>query len=351
MLSKREVGMRVHVRIPLLAVLVGAIIAVPVSAAHAAAGIERFFASNCKVNTCKTVPPAEEKEKAELEGFTKAGGHPNFGITDFRINTTGSAGKEVPSGVITHIRTDVAPGVATNPEAPEKCTMEAFGKEFEPAPGIHTGLYEAPTCPKPGSEIGKNEAVVYVGALGADLPLVGEVYNLVQPKGLASDFGVALPLPKGLTEALLKIPTPQLYAHTLIEGNVEWGAEAAGTGAGDYHDYFEINVSPLLPLISSRLIFEGRAGANGKESFLTNPTSCTGIGPQTTTHLKLEFEGGEKATAQYTTPIGTAECGLVPFNPGFALSQGNKASDTPDPLQTEFSLPHQEGELKPTPRR
>jgi len=341
MLSNREVGMRVHVRISLLALLVGAIIAVPASAAQAAAGIERFFASNCKVNTCKNVPPAEEKEKAEIEGFTQAGGHPNFGITDFKVTTSGPIGKEKPLGVVTHIRTDVAPGVATSPESPEKCTIEAFGKEFEPAPGIHTGLYEAPTCSK-GSEIGKNEALVFVEKLGVDLPLVGEVYNLVQPVGLASDFGVALPLPKALTEGLLGIPTPQLYAHTLIEGSVEWGAEAAGTGLADYHDYFEIKVSPLLPLVSSRLIFEGRAGANGKESFLTNPTSCTGIGPQTTTHLKLEFEGGETATAQYKTPIGTENCGLVPFKPGFALSQGNKASDATDPLQTEFSLPHQE---------
>ena len=136
MLSKREVGMRVHVRISLLALLVGAIIAVPASAAQAAAGIERFFAANCKVGTC-------EAKNAETEGFTQAGGHPNFGITDFKINTTGAFPNEVPSGIVTHIRTDVAPGVATNPQSPEKCTMEAFGKEFEPAPGIHTGLYEA----------------------------------------------------------------------------------------------------------------------------------------------------------------------------------------------------------------
>ena len=45
----------------------------------------------------------------------------------------------------------------------------------------------------------------------------------------------------------------QYYAHTLIEGNVEWGKQAKGTDQGDYHDYFEIDVSPALPLISSRL--------------------------------------------------------------------------------------------------
>ncbi len=336
--------MRSHVRISLLALLAGALVAVSApSAAQAAAGVESFFASNCKVNTCKKVPKAEEKEKAELEGFTQAGGHPNFGITDFKINTTGVFPNEAPSGVITHIRTDVAPGVATNPESPTKCSFEEFGEEFEPAPGVHTGLYEKPEC-ESESEIGVNSVVVYLGPeaspKGGDLPIEGTVYNLVQPKGLASDFGVALPLPEKLTEALLGFKTPQLYAHTLIEGSVEWGAEAAGTGKADYHDYFEINVSPLLPLISSRLVFNGRAGAG---DFLTNPTSCTGIGPQTTTTLKLKFETGESAQETYETPIGTEGCGLVPFEPGFALSQATKASDTPDGITTELTLKHNTG--------
>lgn len=336
--------MRVHVRFSLLALLVGVLVAASATAAQAAApSVASFYAANCKVNTCKKVPPAEEKEKAELEGFTQAAGHPNFGITDFTVSSTGAPPKVIPDGILTHIRTDVAPGVATNPESPEKCTFEEFGKEFEPAPGAHTGLYEAPGCSEPGSLIGVNQVVVWVEAIASDLPLEGKVYNLLQPTGLASDFGVALPLPKALTEALLKIPTPQLYAHTLIEGNVEWGAEANGTGKADYHDYFEIKVSPLLPLLSSRLVFNGRAGAGGKEAFITNPTSCTGIGPQTTTHLKLEFEAGETASALYETPIGTSECGAVPFNPGFAFTQGSKTSDATDALLTELSLPHQEG--------
>src|SRR6478609_7131125 len=113
--------MRWHARTWVLALVTGALLALVPAAAQAETGISSFFAANCKVNTCKKVPPAEEKEKAELEGFTQAAGHPNFGITDFHINTTGAFPNEAPSGVVTHIRTDVAPGVATNPEAPEKC--------------------------------------------------------------------------------------------------------------------------------------------------------------------------------------------------------------------------------------
>ena len=341
--------MRVQFRVSLVALLVGAFVAVLVpGVAQASAGIESFFAANCNVNTCKKNPgetKAEELAKAKTEGFTQAGGHPNFGITDFTVNTFPvGGGVKAPEGTVTHVRTDVAPGVSTDPQAVPKCSFEEFGKEFEPAPGVHTGLYEKPKCNVEiegvKSEIGVNEVVVFAENKKAeffDIPLTGTVYNLEQPKGLASDFGVALPLPESLTEELFGFPTGQLYAHTLIEGNVEWGAEATGTGKADYHDYFEIEVSPLLPLIRSRLIFNGNIGKGG---FLTNPTSCTGPGAQTTTTLKLKYEKGETAEAKYETPIGTENCGLVPFEPGFALTQLTKASEAPDGITTELSLPH-----------
>jgi hypothetical protein len=319
--------MRSCVRFSFLALLVGVLVAVAAPAAQAVPGVESFFASNCKVNTCKKVPPAEEKEKAELEGFTQAAGHPNFGITDFKVNTTGVAPKLVPDGNVSHIRTDVAPGVSTNPESVPKCTMAEFGTEVAP------NFFLAPTC-KAETEIGVNKAVVWIAAAATDVELTGNVYNLVQPEGLGSDFGVALPFPKFLSESLFKgtpLEKTQLYVHTLIEGNVEW--------ASDYHDYFEIHVSTALPLVSSRLIFKGNIGTGG---FLTNPTSCTGIGPQTTSSIHLEYEGGASASSTYTTPIGTDGCSLVPFAPTFSLSPGGSEtqSDEPDGFAIELGLPH-----------
>jgi len=44
---------------------------------------------------------------------------------------------------------------------------------------------------------------VYAGATAGDVPISGKVYNLVQREGLASEFGVALKLPKPLTESEL----------------------------------------------------------------------------------------------------------------------------------------------------
>jgi hypothetical protein len=343
--------MRFHARISFSALLTGVLIVVVAPAVAQGAGVENFYASNCKVSTCARVlgeSPAEELTRAKAEAFTQAGGHTNFGITDFTIKTEGVFPNAAPEGIatggsiLTHIRTDVAPGVSTNPEAPAKCSFEEFGKEFEPAPGVHTHLYRAPTCGAE-SEIGLNDVVLYLGPKaspeGGDLPINNnKVYNLVQPKNLASDFGVAVKLPEALTDKLLGFPAGQLYAHTLIEGNVEWGAEAAGTGKADYHDYFDIPVSPLLPLISSRLIFKGNIGVGG---FLTNPTSCTGTGPQTTTGLKLEFQKkGETAEAKYMTLVGNDGCAAVPFQPAFKLTQGTTASDQTDGLIAELTLPH-----------
>src|SRR5439155_5910665 len=177
------------------------------------------------------------------------------------------------------------------------------------------GLYTAPKCNVgAGQKEGKPESTVIgenlvetviepTPGVFADAELKGTVYNLVperiptSTKALSSLFGVAIKVAE-------PVPGFGLYAHTFIEGNVEWGAEATGTGRADYHDYFEIkNITPGL--LRSRLSFEGNIGHIG---FLTNPTSCTGPGPQTTTRWHGESYEGVTATAEYTTPIGTEGC-------------------------------------------
>src|SRR6476661_5104471 len=126
MLFYREVGMRVHVRFSLLALLVGLLMGVAASTASAAEvpAISKFVATNCEISTCGQedvlgpfFEPKEEisEEEAHNEGYTQAGGRVPFGVTDFKVQTTGSYPNKVPTEVVTHIRTDVAPGLATNP--------------------------------------------------------------------------------------------------------------------------------------------------------------------------------------------------------------------------------------------
>jgi hypothetical protein len=352
--------MRSCVRVSLLALVVGAIVGVVApAAAQAAFGIEKFVAVNCEegFEGCgqETVfgpfgqPKEPDQEEAEEQGYTQAGGHVPFGITDFKVNTEGDLTKgeqkPVEGKAVSHIRTDVAPGLATSPAAVPQCEREDFG-EKEEIPG--TGFYPKPNCAA-GTIIGENKVTVYAGAAG-DLPLSGTVYNLVQREGLASEFGVALALPVPFTEAVLAKafaeeghplgePTEKIleekeyFAHTLIEGNVEWGKESKGTNQGDYHDYFEIDVSTALPLIRSRLVFKGRSG-NG--SFITNATSCPG---HNTTRLAITEGEGTTVTRNFTTPVGLENCNLVPFNPSFSLLTGQTGHDAPDEITTEVGVP------------
>jgi hypothetical protein len=329
--------MRSCVRFSFLALLVGVLVAVVAPGAQAAVGIERLVAVTCDegFSTCAQeniggpyfLPKEPSKAEAEEQGYTQAGGHVPFGVTDFKLTTTGAFPTAVPTGVVDHIRTDVAPGLATSPAAVPQCSEEEFGtKEFNPVAA--PGLYPPSAC-KPETIVGTNEVIVYAEAAGKDIPLKGTVYNLVQRPGLASEFGVAIDA--------TSLGAPGLFAHTIIEGSVEWGQEANGTNQGDYHDYFEIHVSPALPLVRSRLVFFGRSG-NG--SFITNATSCPG---HNTTRLVVHGTEGGTASREYTTPVGLKGCNLVPFDPSLALIPGTTAYDQPDEITTGVGIPRHTG--------
>ena len=330
--------MKSCVRFSFLALLVGVLVAVAAPGAQAAVSIEKFVATNCDVGfeTCAEeifapgvgFPKEPNEAEALTQGYTQAGGHVPFGVTDFKIASTGTFPEAVPTGVVSHIRTDVAPGLATSPASVPQCTEAEF-RDKEANPVLAPGLYAPPGPECTAAEIGTNEVIVYVEAAKKDVPLKGKVYNLKQKPGLASEFGVALDA--------TNLGAAGLFAHTIIEGSVEWGKQAKGTNQGDYHDYFEINVSTHLPLLRSRLVFKGRSG-NG--SFITNATSCPG---HNTSRLVVEEETGASAAREYTTPIGLKGCDKVPFDPSLVLAPGTTAFDQPDEITTEVGIPRHTG--------
>ncbi len=308
-----------------------ALFALSAPASNAASfGIEKFFAANCKkeFKECGTGASEPSKETIEKEGFRTSGADVPAGITDFVLKTVepdpvGKPGFKVPVESIKSLRTDVAPGVVTNPQIPSKCSMAEFeGTLVEPK----NGLYTAPSCAT-SSVIGENlaEAVLEPAAgVFVDAPLKGVVYNLEPPMGLSSDFGVALEIGAGV------------YAHTFIEGDVEW--------ATDYHDYFEVhNITPGL--ISSRLEFFGteevvEAKSVSNFGFLRNPSACTQPGPNTTTTLTVESYGGQRTSRPYEDLVGSNECEKEPFAPLFSLTPENALPDHPDGVTAQVSLPH-----------
>jgi len=382
---------RSKVRVSLVALVVSALALVALSApaAQASLGIAKFVGINCNSTheTCGEAAsgtndafgsPLNETtepnlEKSEEQGYTQAAGHVPFGVTDFTVTHTGTFKEDnaVPTAIVTHVRVDVAPGLATSPANVPQCTMKEFGETEVPVPGFH--FYEAPKCKAGGlgphetgpesTVIGEETATVFAGA-AKDVVISGVLYNLEPPKTLpkarSALYGAALKLPIPLTKAVLEEngitgapAAKQYYAHTLVEGNVEWGKEEKGTNVGDYHDYFEVSVSPSLPLLRSRQLDYGRAG-NG--AFITNGTNCPG---NHTTTLSLEgvplgtpaevaksvaSGAREFSRKPYETLIGLQGCKNVPFNPTFSLASGASGSDQPNPITTEFSLPQFSGE-------
>jgi hypothetical protein len=301
-----------RVRFSFLALLVGALVGVSASAAQAAGfGVKEFFAANCTEASC-------EAGTVLSKAYTQAAGHPPFGISDFKVNTVErSKGFFVPAESIKSLRIDVPSGVSTDPEAVPKCSVKEF-ESTEVEPVKH--LFLAPKCAE-SSVIGENKVTTVLEVakeVFADVPLSGKVYNLEQPNGFSSYFGVAL-----------EIPGKGVYVHTFIEGHVEW--------ASDYHDYFEIhNINEGL--LESRLIFKGNIGTGG---FLANPSRCAGPGPLTTTGIEGKSYGGETASASYEAPVGTEGCeNSVPFAPTFSLTPETTKLDSPDGLTAEVGLPH-----------
>jgi hypothetical protein len=336
--AHEEDDMGFRVRVWLLGTVACAIVAFSAASAQAGGfGVGKFVAANCMVGhpECgeetllgpySAFPKEPSLTEAREAGYTQAAGHPAYGITAFSVNTIGSIPEAAPTGLVTHIRTDVAPGVSTNPEAVKQCTMAEF-EGHEAIPGVFT----EPKC-SAETEIGLNKVIVYLGpsATPKDAPLEGKVYNVVPPNGDASLFAVAV--------SLEPLGDPGLYAHTLIEGHVEW--------ASNYHDYYEVNVSPELPLIVSRLSLFGNLGNTGHGGFITNPSNCAGPGFYTTNTVTLQSLESETGARQYEAPIGAEGClgggAFVspPFAPTFTVKPATTQSDQPDGITTELAVPH-----------
>jgi hypothetical protein len=331
--------MRYHPRLALSALLTLGLLALSAPVAQGASfGIEKFFAGNCKTSTCGEGANDPSEATAKLEGFRTAGGDVPYGVTDFVLDTEKAGSLTLPAESVKNLRTDVPPGVVTDPQAVTKCSMGDFeGTLLEPK----NHLYSTPSCPS-SSLIGVNyvEAVVESTTPGVfeDKQLIGLVYNLEPPERLSEEFGARLSSDFGVA---LEILPGVLDAHTFIEGNVEW--------ATDYHDYFEIK-GITEGLISSRLVFYGGEGEIENSltekfkvsnyGFLRNPSACTEKGPQTTTTLTAEAYDHETAVNAYPLPIGTQDCENEPFAPVFSVRPENALPDRPDGVTTEVTLPH-----------
>jgi hypothetical protein len=315
------------------------------SGANAAVGIHKWESLTCKENADLPLVPGEPGEEKGTEGelgtppgqctglnekgevspqlFSQAAGHPNYGITDFRIDTYpnffGLGG--FPTSFLKNIVVDTPEGLSVNPEAVPQCDTETFKTTGECPPQTLVGINyltvagQTPTgnvCP-PAGECEQVRVAV-------------PVYNLVPFQGVPSMVGF-----------------PTAAGPTFIVGSLS---------PVDQHVTFTIsNINPpgatSPPIIESRLVFFSNKATNpnpfANGTYLTMPSECAG-GQVSELHLStqgppLETEASS-TSARYTTPTGATGCQNVPFNPEIAVTaDGAKAVDSPEATTVDVGIP------------
>ncbi|HVO55735.1 MAG TPA: hypothetical protein VMT37_15090 [Solirubrobacterales bacterium] len=264
-----------------------------------------------------TLPAPTEQCTTATTGkqFTLAGGHPNWGITDFRLTTFPAVAKVggFPTAFVKEIVVDTPEGLSVNPEALPQCAVKTL-EEGKCSAASQVGVnYLTVAAQSPAS----NECLPAGECLQARVAL--PVYNLVPFQGVPSMVGFRT-----------------TFGHPVfIVGSLS---------PKDQHVTFTIsNLDPpgleAPPTIESRLVFNGRAG-NG--TYLTMPSNCAG-GQVTFLHLLSQgppFETEQtKTEAEYTTPSGATGCELVPFDPTISVQPQGGAVDSPEATTVDLRIP------------
>lgn len=336
-----------------LAALIAALSLTALIAPTAAAefGIARWEAGTCIDEGCEDSGP-------HSEFFTQAAGHPNFGITDFRLNSTestGAAGKVyTPEGHVKDVRVDIPAGLAIDPEALEACT-EAQLAEWKCPAGSKVGEDEATGTVEGGNtllELLEQPPVLPEG--GTTSVTVTErfpVYDMEPKPGEPARFAVEV---KSETIELLK-----LESVIWLETGLSWyheppapGGESSGVATGDFHEYFKIENIPTSPeIVESKLIFWGRPHEHNpaapEKAFITMPSTCSG--PQTTwLHVDSWQEPGHYIGVPNETPVGASGCESLSLQPRIAQSPETTRSDAPDGTEVTFTVPQATDEPEAT---
>jgi hypothetical protein len=335
----------------LLVIAVGVLGAVFVaSTANAAVGIQRWESLTCKENADLPAPlpekfgkpePGIEKTLTPPAGqcnnstsgklFTQAGGHPNFGITDFKIDTYPSVFpvSGFPTAFLKDIVVNTPEGLSVNPEALAKCEIAQLVKQACPPQslvGVNYLTVAAQTPVANKCETGPEKTPVEGECLQARVAL--PVYNMVSFEGVPSMVAF-------LTQG----------GPTFIVGSLSPVDQHVTFTISDIHP--PSATSP--PIIESRLVFFSAKEMNllnptADGTYLTMPSNCAG-GQVSKINLDTQGPPYEEAAssteASYTTPTGATGCDKVPFNPEITVTADGpgKFVDSPEPTTVDVGIP------------
>ncbi len=301
------------------------VLAFGASSAQATFGIEKWESVTCKENVdtpglgeppIAGLPPLPQSGEQCTQGtpskwFTQAAGHPNFGITDFTLNTfpapPGAIG--FPEGFVKDIVVETPQGLSVNPEALPQCSLEQ----------AKTNIL---ACP-PASLVGVNYLTVSVKKPGECLP---------EPPGKCAQARAAAPVFN--VEPFPHVPS--MVAFPDSEGKAVY--IVGSLDPVDQHVTFTISEvhkpeAPFHPpIIGSRLVFNGQAGDG---TYLTLPSNCEG--GQTAT-LKVDSYEGASDAESFTTPFEGEGCDKVPFEPTLETTV-NSSTDSPDTATLDIGIP------------
>jgi hypothetical protein len=317
------------------------------STASAGVGVQKWESLTCNAN--KDLPPVpgleakEEKTEANLpvppeqcQGstpeklFTQAAGHPNYGITDFKIDTYpslfGLGG--FPTTFLKKIVVDTPEGLSVNPEALPQCNTAAFEKGIECPSTTLVGInYLTLAGQTPNAQKRCTENPAPAEGECKQIRVAVPVYNLEPFQGVPSMVG--FPTTSGPTFVVGSLsPVDQHVTFTISE--IHPPSEA----------------SP--PIIGSRLVFFSSKATNpnplANGTYLTMPSNCAGgqVSKLSLETQGLPYEESEASSieASYTTPTGATGCANVPFNPEIAVTaDGGKFVDSPEPTTVDVGIP------------
>ncbi len=241
---------------------------------------------------------------AGTEAFRQAAGHPTSVSVEFQLNGEGGLGSS-PVGQLQRLAVDLPLGMVIDPQAVgAKCEASAFEASPEPQ------------CPAE-SRVGTDELTIYsAGSPGKDVQVSAPVYDLLQPPGLASDFGVYLPAGGG-------VPPEHLF----LQGHIS---------PSDYHEQLAMALPSGLDLSGSILKLESaHPGA-----LLTLPSACAS---SMVWGLTVQALSGASESSIYESP-GAQGCEKVPFAAQLSSKAQTNAYEQPTGLEIIASLP-QEGSI------
>jgi hypothetical protein len=250
---------------------------------------------------------------------TQASAHPYSFTVHFDLKNEDG---DTEGQVMRTVEVDLPPGFVGNPNAVPRCPRQQF-----------EGF--SPEC-SPATQVGVLRATVR--GLGE---VVGSIYNLVPPPGVANEYGfnvsefVTLQLASVRSEEGygLRITAPNTPLQVFSVTETIWGVPADPSHDSERTEE-ALNGGPPVPSTAQKL------------AYLTMPASCDSP-PEITVRVNSKQQP-DIFSEESATPLDPAKqpaamsgCDAVPFSPKIASQPSTRLAENPSGLDFELKLPNQ----------